>query len=128
MKKRVLIIEDNDIAATVEKICVERLGYDVDCAKSGEEGLILISKEKYDLILMDLGLTGIDGIETTRQIRAQKDENKNYTIPIVAVTANENMDAHEKCLKAGINEVICKPFTPEKARKALAQFCPIEEA
>lgn len=122
-QKHILIVEDNKIATTVQKGILERLDCKVDCVETGEEAIELASKHNYDLILMDLGLPGIDGIEATKKIRANNiKEHSNHLVPIVAVTANENADEHEVCLKNGMSEVICKPFTADKAKKVLSHY------
>lgn len=124
MTKHILIVEDNPIASRVQKMIVESLGFEVDCAMTGEEGLDLAHKKKYDLILMDLGLPGIDGLETTKKIKLDQSGINNTLTPIVAVTANEDPIMREQCLQAGMNEVLSKPFTPVTARELLARFCP----
>lgn len=123
MTKQILIVEDNPIASRVQKMTVESLGFEVDCAMTGEEGLDLAHKKKYDLILMDLGLPGIDGLETTKKIKLDQSGINNTLTPIVAVTANEDPIMREQCLQAGMDEVLSKPFTPVTARELLARFC-----
>lgn len=119
-----LIVEDNLIAAKAEKFTLLKLdNCEVDCVLTGEESVEITSKNKYDLILMDLGLPGMDGVEATEKIRAANSKINNRSTPIVTVTANENTDEHTRCLKAGANEVICKPFTIEKAKTILSRFC-----
>ena len=123
MKKHILIVEDNIIAAKAEKFTLLRLDdCEVNCVLTGEEGVALTSKNKYDLILMDLGLPGIDGVEATEKIRTANSSVNNRLTPIITVTANENIEVHTKCLQAGANEVVCKPFTLEKAKKILSRF------
>jgi CheY-like chemotaxis protein len=123
MTKYILIVEDNPIASKVQKMTVESLGFAVDCAMTGEEGVDLAHKKKYDLILMDLGLPGIDGLETTKKIKMDQ-SGINTLTPIVAVTANEDPIMREQCLQIGMGEVLSKPFTPVTARELLARFCP----
>lgn len=124
MAKYILIVEDNPIASKVQKMTVESLGFEVDCAMTGEEGVDLAHTKKYELILMDLGLPGIDGLETTKKIKTNQSGMDNTLTPIVAVTANEDPIMREQCLKAGMDEVLSKPFTPITARELLARFCP----
>lgn len=124
MKTRILIVEDNTTASKVEKIAMASVGCDVDCAMTGEDGVNLACQNKYDLIIMDIGLPGIDGIKAAELIRASQSSINNSTTPIVAVTANEDPDISEKCLKAGMNEVFSKPFTPSTARELISRFCP----
>lgn len=118
MAKYILIVEDNPIASKVQKMTVESLGFEVDCAMTGEEGVDLAHTKKYELILMDLGLPGIDGLETTKKIKMNQSGMDN------TLTPNEDPIMREQCLKAGMDEVLSKPFTPITARELLARFCP----
>ena len=124
MTKHILIVEDNPIASKVQKLTVENLGFKADCAMTGEDGVNFAQKIKYDLILMDLGLPGIDGIETTIQIKRDASEINNTLTPIVAVTANEDPIVREQCLQAGMDEVLSKPFTPVTAKELLTHYFP----
>lgn len=124
MNRHILIVEDNPIASKVQKMIVEGLGFTVDSAMTGEEGIDFARAKKYVLILMDLGLPGIDGIETTIQIKTDQSEMNNVLTPIVAVTANEDPVIREQCLAAGMNDVLTKPFTLVTARALISRFCP----
>jgi CheY-like chemotaxis protein len=87
MKKRILIVEDNDVAAKAQKFTLLRAGdCEVDCVPTGEEGVEITTKNKYDLILMDLGLPGIDGVEATEKVRSANSNVNNSSTPIVVVT------------------------------------------
>jgi CheY-like chemotaxis protein len=123
MKKRVLIVEDSDIATRSEKRILERLDCEVDCAVTGEEALKKTTLIPYDLILMDVQLPGINGIETAGKIRKEQSEINNSLTPVVAVTADKNQNELAKCLQVGMNEVVCKPFTADKAKSILYRFC-----
>ena len=122
-QKHILLVEDNWVATTIQKGILELLDCKVDCVDTGEKAIDLASQHVYDLILMDLGLPGIDGIEATKQIRANNiKDHSDHLVPIVAVTANENVEEHAECLKNGMSEVICKPFTSDKAKKVLSHY------
>ncbi|KTC84249.1 MULTISPECIES: response regulator [Legionella] len=77
---------------------------------------------------MDLGLPGINGIETTIKIKMDKSGINNTLTSIVAVTANEDPIIREQCLNAEMDEVLSKPFTPVTAKELLDRFCPEEAA
>ncbi|KTD35423.1 sensory histidine-kinase / response regulator [Legionella moravica] len=124
MTKHILVVEDNHIASKMQKIILEGMGFEVDCAMTGEEGVDLALNKKYDLIIMDIGLPGIDGIESTIKIRMDQSRINNTLTPIVAVTANEEPLKREQCLEAGMDDVFSKPFTPETARELVARFFP----
>lgn len=122
MEKRALIVEDNPTLQLIEKTFLEDSGLTVDCADSGEEALSLIETCHYDLILMDLGLPGIDGIETTKKIKAYELEHNLPAAPIVAVTGNANEPNKSLCLAAGMSEMIEKPFRSEQAISLVAKY------
>ena len=122
MEKRALIVEDNPIAQLMEKTFLENSGLTVDCADSGEIALSFIEKCHYDLILMDLGLPGIDGIETTKKIKAYEIAHNLPSVPIVAVTANADETNKSLCLAAGMSEMIGKPLRSEQAISLVAKY------
>jgi PAS domain S-box-containing protein len=106
---RVLIAEDNTVNQKVILLMLSRLGYRADVATNGSEVLALRGKSTYDLVLMDLHMPEMDGLETTRQIRAQKDSSA--ILPwIVAVTANAMQGDRERCLAGGMNDYLAKPI------------------
>ena len=119
-KPHILIVEDNPVAATVEKILMVGLNCEVDIAVTGEDAVNLVKERQYELILMDLGLPGIDGIQACKIINKYViDENK-PPIPIIAVTANADSQQHLLCKQAGMSDVVTKPLTPDKAQHILA--------
>ena len=119
MARRILIVEDSVVAMLTEKSLMEHLGCVVDGAKTGEEAVVLCGKNTYDLILMDIGLPGIDGIEATRQIRADEQAQKRTLVKIVAVTGNADPMIHKQCMEAGMQDVNTKPFTLKVAQDML---------
>ena len=121
MTIRVLIVEDNPIASRIEKSIVIQLGCEAECALTGEDGVQLATKNKYDLILMDVGLPGISGIETAVMIRS-KYENINKKTPIIAVTANHDQATRNRCIEAGLNDFLEKPLTLPAIHAVLARF------
>ncbi|MBA2655449.1 MAG: response regulator [Tatlockia sp.] len=120
MKKRILIVEDDNIAMTVHRILMEELDCQVDCVTSGEMAINSTQNNQYDLILMDLGLPGIDGIETARKIRLFENENHKNIVPIVAVTGNADPSQQALCMDAGMNDVIEKPLTLDIAKSIIS--------
>ncbi len=105
---RILLTEDN---ATNQKLALrvlERLGYRADVAGNGLEALIALERQRYDLVLMDIQMPELDGLEATRQIRLRWGDG----IPpfVVAMTANAMEGDREACLAAGMNDYISKPI------------------
>ncbi len=119
MKKYILIVEDNTSTLFIQKTLMENLGCKVDCAETGEIAVDLFERNTYDLILMDIGLPGMDGIEATHQIRAYEQAKRLPLTPIVAVTAESDPVQHEQYIAAGMKEVSTKPFTLEAAQYIL---------
>ena len=122
MKKHVLIVEDNAIALFIETKLMENLDCQVEGAPTGEEAIELTEKNKYDLILMDIGLPGIDGIETTRRIRLSEAVKQHDLTPIIAVTGNADQRQRVLCLEAGMNNVVVKPLSVEMAKSILSDL------
>ncbi len=126
-KKRshILVVEDNKINQTVIGLNLEEMGYDFSVAENGVEALAYLSKNSYDLILMDCQMPEMDGFEATRQIRKLEDPAKS-NIVIVALTANALKGDREKCLQAGMNEYLTKPVNTDELSKTLNHFLDIE--
>ena len=107
--RKVLIAEDNLINQDVMKAYVEKLGVNATIVGSGKEALAACEIEDYDLILMDIEMPGMDGIEATQQIR-QLQNQREARIPILAMTAHAMSGDREKYLDAGMDGYISKPI------------------
>lgn len=112
--KKVLIIDDSWVARLKLGSMVKAAGYDVMEADSGEKGLTLLSKDAPDLILLDLLMPGIGGIETLKEMKQQ-----GWDIPVVIVTADIQESTRIACIKEGAIEVINKPPAQEKLIECL---------
>jgi CheY-like chemotaxis protein len=108
--KRILVVEDNVTNMYLIGFILRESGNEVLEAATGEEGVELAIKEKPDLILMDIQLPGIDGLEATRRIRESEADRE---IPIVALTSYAMTGDREKALNAGCTGYIEKPVNPE---------------
>lgn len=108
MKRRILLVEDNFDTVDVMKDELHFLGHEVIVARNGLEAIELAVSELPDLIIMDIALPKMDGLKATSQIRANP---KTKTIPILAATAKALPDDREKCLAAGCDDYLAKPFT-----------------
>jgi two-component system, OmpR family, sensor histidine kinase TorS len=116
---RVLLVEDNDINALVTRSFLEKMGHQVEHAETGEEAVELADANIYDAVLMDISLPGMDGIETTRQIRDLA--NRNYQlIPIIAMSAHVFQNEIAEVLEADINAFVGKPVSPERLAQVLS--------
>lgn len=120
---RILVAEDNVVNQKVTVRMLERLGFAADVAESGEEALASVRRHRYDAILMDGQMPGMDGFEATAHIRGFEGPVRHT--PIVALTASAMRGDRERCLAAGMDDYIPKPFTPEQLESVLARWVPI---
>lgn len=104
---RLLLVEDNAINQKVAIMMLKKLGYQVDLAGNGLEALDAVTRERYDLILMDCLMPEIDGFEATRRIRSSG--GNAAQIPIIAMTANAFSEDRAACLAAGMTDYLSKP-------------------
>jgi TMAO reductase system sensor TorS len=109
--RRVLLAEDNPTNQFVTVKNLEQLGIEVDAVSSGEEALQALANITYDLVLMDVQMPGMDGIEATLRIRDVSSPVKDHSIPIIAMTAHAMKMDREWCLAAGMNDYVPKPFS-----------------
>ncbi|MBA2651505.1 MAG: response regulator [Tatlockia sp.] len=113
--KRILIVEDNPMAALAVKSIFKQLGCEVEHVEDGDQAIQLVKEKPYDLICMDIGLPTISGTETCKAIRLYESQHQLKPIPIVAVTGNNSPDEMKEYLEAGMQEAIEKPLTKEMA-------------
>ena len=108
--KKILVVEDNKINIYLCSRIIKSSGYEVIEARTGEEGVALALKERPDLIIMDIQLPGIDGLETTKRIRESEADGE---IPIIALTSYAMAGDKEKAISVGCTSYIEKPINPE---------------
>jgi CheY-like chemotaxis protein len=109
-KLNVLVVEDNLINQEVAIGMLEKIGFNADVADNGQEGVDAISSSHFDLVLMDCQMPVLDGYEATKAIRDREIVNGDSRIPIIALTANAMIGDSEKCLAAGMDDYMSKPF------------------
>ncbi len=119
-KKRILLVEDNPISQNVEMKLLKSVGYDVDAVSSGEEAIDAVITGRYNVVLMDIEMPGMNGLTATQKIREL--DNDARKIPIIAVTAHSSMKDREKCLAAGLNDYIAKPISINFLKMTIDQW------
>ncbi|MGB3570683.1 MAG: response regulator, partial [Phormidesmis sp.] len=115
---RILLAEDNRTNQTVALRLLELLGYKADLASSGSEVLAALSRQRYDVILMDMRMPHMDGVEATRQIRKLPMHANTW---IIAMTANSMARDRKLCFSVGMNDYLRKPIKREALAQALRQ-------
>jgi CheY-like chemotaxis protein len=118
-RKSILIVDDNAINRKVAEMTIARLGHDTACAINGHEAYQSYLDNSYDLILMDVHMPELDGLETTALIRKYEKDRNTLPIPIIAMTAAAMKGDRERFLEAGMTEYISKPFKIEDIKKVL---------
>jgi CheY-like chemotaxis protein len=107
-RKKLLLVEDNPISQNLELKILREVGYDVEAVSTGFAAIEAVKTGMFNLVLMDVEMTDMDGITATKKIRDWED--KGSRIPIIAVTAHSSMKDREKCLAAGMDDYIAKPI------------------
>jgi CheY-like chemotaxis protein len=119
---RILMVEDNLINQKISKVILEKSGCKLDVANNGKEGLEKYKENPYDLILMDIQMPVMDGLEATRQIRQYEKKQGERHAFIVALTANALESDRKKAKESGMDGFIAKPFNPKELLKILHDF------
>jgi PAS domain S-box-containing protein len=120
---RVLVAEDNQVNRLLIVRMLEQEGHKVSVAGSGAEAIELVKRGPVDLVLMDLEMPNVGGLEATRLIRASEKRHGGY-VPIVAITAHAMPGYRERCLDAGMDGYIAKPIQKEDLWRAIAKVLP----
>ena len=115
--RRVLLAEDDPVNRLIASSLLQGLGHEVDMAEDGERALAMASENPYDLILMDVQMPSMDGLEATRRIRVLPAHARTR---IVAITANAFEQDREACARAGMDGFLTKPIDPDRLRRVVA--------
>ncbi|MCG5239460.1 response regulator [Azospirillum doebereinerae] len=115
---RVLAVDDNDVNRDIIRRLLERSGHTVLTASNGREALRAVEESDIDLVLMDVQMPEMDGLETTRRIRRLA--NRGSRVPIIALTAQASGGTQSECLAAGMNGFLTKPIRPPALWQAMA--------
>lgn len=120
----ILLVDDNIINQQVFASLLIKLGYTVDVVNNGIEAVKRFQEKKYDLILMDCQMSEMDGYTATQEIRKLEQKKQMPPIPIIAITAHALKGHREKCIAAGMNDYIAKPFDMKILAELLQQYLP----
>ncbi len=119
-----LLVEDNFTNQQVTLGMLKNLGLNADIASNGKEALSALEKRSYDLVLMDVQMPEMDGLEATRIIRNPDSDVLDHQTPIIAMTAHALTGDKEKCLEAGMNGYIAKPVSSKNLINTLKEWLP----
>jgi PAS domain S-box-containing protein len=126
---RVLVAEDNRINVMLANSLLTKMGHRVDTVANGREALEALSRAPYDIVLMDVHMPEMDGLEATRRIRlAEAAGRRRGRLPIVALTASALEGDKQICIEAGMDDFLSKPLDPEQLRSVLARYSVGESA
>ena len=125
---RILLAEDNVTNQQVALGILRKLGLRADAVYNGVDALKALATVPYDLVLMDVQMPEMDGLEATRQIRDPQSTVLNHQIPVVAMTAHAMQSDREKCIAAGMNDYMSKPIFPQTLVAALEKWLPPDGA
>ena len=118
-KLPILLVEDYEPNILVATNMLENFGYRYEVARNGQEAIATFSPDKYSLLLLDVEMPVMDGYETTRHIRGFEQAKGALRVPIIAITAHALKGDREKCIAAGMDDYITKPFNPHQLQAAL---------
>ncbi|MCX6081860.1 MAG: PAS domain S-box protein [Chloroflexi bacterium] len=121
---RILLVDDNKTNQQVALGILKRLGLNADVASTGQEALQALELFAYDLVLMDVQMPVMDGLEATRTIRDYDSAVLNHLVPVIAMTAHALQGDRERCLEAGMNDYVSKPVDPRTLAETLVRWLP----
>jgi PAS domain S-box-containing protein len=116
---RILLVEDNPINQKVTLYLLNRFGFSADAAINGRLALEALQRSDYDLVLMDIQMPEMDGLEATRIIRDPDSAVRNHAVPVIALTAHAMKGDREQFLAAGMDDYVPKPIQPQMLLRAI---------
>jgi signal transduction histidine kinase/CheY-like chemotaxis protein/HPt (histidine-containing phosphotransfer) domain-containing protein len=125
---RILLVEDNAFNQAVATEMLSKFQCAVEVASNGRDGVEAFNSERYDLVLMDLQMPEMDGIEAARQMRGLEAAQGIGRIPIIALTAHALNEDRDRCLKVGMDDYVSKPIRVSALQEILRRFIPHLEA
>jgi len=126
-KPLVLVADDEPTHQLVVQAILKKAGYRVLAAANGKVALDLFAEEQPDVVLMDCKMPGLDGYQATQAIRQLESRSNEKPVPIIAVSGNTAVGDQEKCVSAGMNDFLGKPFTGRQLKAVLAKYLVVGE-
>ncbi len=124
--RRILVAEDNPINQRLALTLLEKMGYRAEAVGNGAEAVRALAQIPYDLVLMDVQMPEMDGVEATAAIRGSDPSVVRHDIPIIALTANVMKGDRERFLAAGMDDFLAKPIDPELLARKLREWIPAD--
>jgi two-component system sensor histidine kinase/response regulator len=124
---RILLAEDNAVNRRLAQILLQKQGHSVATAENGREAVRLFGVEPFDLILMDVQMPEMDGLEATAAIRTLEETSSRRRIPIAALTAHAMTSDRERCVAAGMDGYITKPIDPDELFRTIQALAAVSE-
>ncbi|MGD0282602.1 MAG: ATP-binding protein [Dissulfurispiraceae bacterium] len=121
---KILHVEDNVVIRNYVAGMLRKTSHQIKTAGNGKEAIELLSLEDFDLVLMDIQMPYMDGLEAARTIRDPRSAVRNHDVPIIATTAYALKGDRERCLESGMNDFIAKPFTMDELFVKIARLLP----
>jgi CheY-like chemotaxis protein len=121
---RILVAEDNRINVMLATALLSKMGHRVDTVGNGKEAIEALSAAPYDLVLMDVHMPEMDGLEATRRIRKLETKTGRPRLPVIALTASTLEGDRQICFDAGMDDFLAKPLNPDALRATLKRFAP----
>ncbi|UTW03585.1 response regulator [Amphritea atlantica] len=124
----ILLVEDHPVNQEYALQALKGLGVRVDLAANGVQALKMISEKDYQLVLMDCQMPEMDGYQATAEIRKREQAEQRPRLPIIALTANAMADDRQRCLQAGMDDYLAKPFDKKQIAHVLRHWLPLGES
>lgn len=121
-KPLILIVDDEPTQQLIMQAILKKVGYRVLAAPNGKVALDLFVQEQPDVVLMDCRMPVLDGYQATQAIRQLESKSNAQPVPIIAVTGNNAVSDREKCIAAGMNDFLSKPFTAKQLQAVLSKL------
>jgi len=124
LKFKILLVEDNETNQMVALAILHKLGYTADSVTNGKQAIQALEKTRYDIVLMDCQMPGMDGYQATEHIRNKKSRVIDHKVPVIALTAHAAKDDRITCLKVGMDDYMAKPFQSQRLADMLKKWLP----